>query len=46
LIEVAESIVILSAYGVRQDLESLFRVFLDAYFLIGNVCSDPEFVAT
>lgn len=44
LIEISESIIILSAYGVRQELKTLFRVFLDAYFLIANVCSDPEFV--
>ena len=45
LVEIVESILILSAFGVRQELKTLFRVFLDAYFLIANVCSDPEFVA-
>lgn len=44
LIEIVESIFILSAYGVRQELKTLFRVFLDAYFLIANVCSDPQFL--
>jgi hypothetical protein len=44
LIEIAETIIIISAYGVRQELKTLFRVFLDAYFLIANVCSDPKFV--
>lgn len=44
LVEIAESIFILAAYGVRQDLRSLFRVFLDAYFLIANICSDAAFV--
>lgn len=44
LIDIVESIMILSAYGVRQEMKTLFRVFLDAYFLIANVCSDPEFV--
>lgn len=44
LIEIVESIVILASYGVRQELYTLFRVFLDAYFLLSNVCSDPGFV--
>ena len=44
LLEIVESMVILAAYGVRQELQTLFRVFLDAYFLLANVCSDPEFV--
>lgn len=44
LIEIVESIFILSAHGIRQELHTLFRVFLDAYFLIANVCSDAEFV--
>lgn len=44
LLEIVESMVILAAYGVRQELQTLFRVFLDAYFLLANVCSDPAFV--
>ena len=44
LIEVVESMAILAAYGVRQELHTLFRVFLDAYFVLANVCSDPGFV--
>jgi len=44
LIEVVESMVILASHGVRQELHTLFRVFLDAYFLLANVCSDPQFV--
>lgn len=46
LIDIFESIVILSAHGVGQELHSLFRVFLDAYFLAENVCADASFVAT
>lgn len=45
LIEIAESTVILSAFEVRQDVKTLLRVFLDAYFIFANVCNDPEFVA-
>jgi hypothetical protein len=44
LVEIAESTFILAAHGIRQELHSLFRIFLDAYFLIANVCSDPDFV--
>jgi len=44
LVEIAESIFILAAYGVRQELRSLFRVFLDAYFLLANICSDAAFI--
>jgi len=44
LVEVVESMIILASHGVRQELHTLFRVFLDAYFLLANVCSDPQFV--
>jgi len=44
LIDVAEVILLLATSGGRQDLQSLFRVFLDAYFLFANTCSDAEFV--
>lgn len=37
--------IILASHGVRQELQTLFRVFLDAYFLLANVCSDPGFLA-
>ncbi len=45
-IEIVESVLILASFGIRQDLHTLFRVFLDAYFITANVCSDPEFVVT
>lgn len=44
LVEIGESTLILAAHGVRQELHSMFRIFLDAYFLVANVCSDPAFV--
>ena len=44
LVEIGESTFILAAHGVRQELHSMFRIFLDAYFLVANVCSDPGFV--
>jgi len=44
LLEVVQSLAILAAYGVKEDLLSLFRVFLDAYFVLANCCSDIEFI--
>lgn len=44
VLEVCEAIVILSVYGVRSEGKSLFRVFLDAYFLLACVCRDAEFI--
>lgn len=45
LIEIFESIVVLAANGVREEQRSLFRIFLDAYFLLGNCCRAPNFFA-
>jgi len=44
MLETVESILILSIYGARQELESLFRIFLDVYFLVANVTRDANFV--
>ncbi len=44
LLEVVEAAFILSAYGIREELQSLFRIFLDAYFVHANCCSSPEFI--
>ena len=44
LVECYEAILILAAFGVREEGRSLLRVFLDAYFVLANVCSDPAFV--
>lgn len=46
LIECFESILILAAHEVREELRSLFRVFLDAYFVLANVCSNANFVGS
>lgn len=45
VIEIFEATVVLAACGVREEQRTLFRVFLDAYFVLANVCSDPDFVA-
>lgn len=31
--------------GMSNEANTLFRVFLDAYFILANVCSDASFVA-
>lgn len=43
--EIVESILILAAHGIRQELHTLFRIFLDAYFLVANVSIDSEFIS-
>jgi len=43
-VECYESILILAANGVRQELRTLLRVLLDAYFVLANVCSRAEFI--
>lgn len=45
LLEVAEAAFIVMQHGMSTESNSLFRVFLDAYFVFGNVCSRQEFVA-
>lgn len=44
LLEVTEAAYVIMQHGMSTEANSLFRVFLDAYFVFGNVCSDPEFV--
>lgn len=44
LLEVAEAAFIVMQHGMSTEANSLFRVFLDAYFVFGNVCSRQDFV--
>jgi Family of unknown function (DUF5677) len=44
LIEIVQSFAILAAHGVREELNSTFRIFLDAYFVLANCCSSPDFI--
>ena len=44
LLEIVEALVILAAYGIKEELKSLFRIFLDAYFILANCCNDPSFI--
>lgn len=46
LLEVIQAFIILASKGVREELHSLFRIFLDAYFVLANCCSDPDFIPT
>ena len=46
LLELVECILVMASVGARQEMKILLRVFLDAYFLLGNACSDAAFVAT
>lgn len=45
VLEIAEAALLVMKNGMSNEANTLFRVFLDAYFVIGNVCSDPSFVA-
>lgn len=44
LLEVVQSVAILAAHGVREELHSMFRIFLDAYFVLGNCCASADFI--
>jgi|GEM_PF-2547123 len=44
LIDLTESILVLATGRPQQELKSLFRIFLEAYFIFGNVCLDADFV--
>lgn len=45
LLEVTEAAYVTLQHGMSTEANSLFRIFLDAYFVLGNLCSDPDFVA-
>lgn len=46
VIEVAEAGFLLASRGACVDTATMFRVFLDAYFVLANVCSDAGFLST
>lgn len=45
VLEISEASLLVMKNGMSNEANTLFRVFLDAYFVIGNVCSDASFVA-
>ena len=44
LLEVTEAAYVVMQQGMSTEADSLFRTFLDAYFVFGNVCSNENFV--
>jgi hypothetical protein len=44
LLEISEAIILLARGGFSVEVESNFRNFLEAFFIFGNVCKDPDFV--
>ncbi|WP_129141752.1 DUF5677 domain-containing protein [Modicisalibacter coralii] len=44
LLEIAEAAYVVMQHGMSTEADSLFRTFLDAYFVFGNVCSNEKFV--
>ena len=46
LIETVESCFVLASRGASLETSTMFRVFLDAYFVLANVCSDAGFLST
>ena len=46
LIEPVESGFVLASRGASLETSTMFRVFLDAYFVLTNVCSDAGFLYT
>ena len=46
VIEVVESGFLLASRGACLETATMLRVFLDAYFVLANVCSDAGFLST
>jgi hypothetical protein len=45
VLEISEAVLLVMRHGMSNETNTLFRVFLDAYFVLANVCSDASFVA-
>ncbi len=45
LLEISEASLLLMKNGMSNDANTMFRVFLDAYFIFANVCTDVTFIA-
>ena len=45
VLELSEAILLVMRHGMSNEANTLFRVFLDAYFVLANVCGDASFVA-
>jgi len=44
LLEITEAALLVMKSGMSNEANTLFRVFLDAYFVFANVCSDAGFI--
>ena len=44
LTEITEACILVFENGMSNESNTLFRVFLDAYFVFGNICEDKTFV--
>lgn len=44
IVEISQAASLMMRHGMGNEVNSLFRVFLDAYFVFGNICSNPKFV--
>lgn len=44
VLEISEAALLVMKNGMSNDANTMFRVFLDAYFILVNVCSDASFV--
>jgi hypothetical protein len=44
LLEVTEAAYVIMQNGMSTEANSLFRIFLDTYFVLGNICSNTDFV--
>lgn len=45
LLEISEASLLIMKNGMSNEANTMFRVFLDAYFVFANVCNDASFVA-
>lgn len=44
ILEITEAAYVVMQHGMSTEANSLFRIFLDAYFVLGNICSNADFV--
>jgi hypothetical protein len=44
LLEICEAALVVLKNGLSNEADTLFRVFLDAYFIFANVCLNPKFI--
>lgn len=45
LLEITEAALLIMKHGMNNEANSIFRIFLDAYFIIANIYSEKSFVS-